>query len=52
MTVIAVVDVVGVSPRGHTSGAPPVDRVTSAILASGLSGLPVITISGICGYRP
>lgn len=52
MTVIAVVEVVGVSPSGHTSGAPPVGSVTFANLASGLSGLPVITIRGICGYSP
>ena len=39
MTVMSVVEVVGVSPSGHTSGAPPVKRVASARDASSLWAL-------------
>jgi len=42
ITVITVVDVVGVNPRAHTSRGAPVKIVTSAFLANGLSGFPVI----------
>lgn len=51
ITVIIVVEVVGVSPRGHTSGEPPVESVTSAIDASSLSGFPVMTINGQSGIK-
>ncbi len=46
MTVMTVVLVVGVRPRGHTSGAAPVSSTASARCASGLSGAPVMTIFG------
>ena len=49
MTVIMVVDVVGVIPSGHTSGADPVKREMSAAAARGLSWPPVMTIKGISG---
>ena len=45
ITVIIVVEVVGVIPRGHTSAGLPVSRQISASCASGLSGLLVITIN-------
>ncbi len=51
ITVISVVEVVGVSPRGHTSGAPPVKSVASAISAKALSACPVMVIIGIVGMR-
>ena len=45
ITVMTVVDVVGVRPKGHTSFGAPVGRQIVASAASGLSGLPVITIN-------
>ena len=49
ITVIIVVDVVGVNPKGQTSAGFPVERQTSALTASSLSGLPVITTNFISG---
>ena len=49
---MTVVDVVGVRPKGHTSFGAPVGRQIVASAASGLSGLPVITINCISGTRP
>ncbi len=45
ITVMAVVDVVGVIPNTQTSAGLPVLRQTSDSFASGLSGFPVITIN-------
>ena len=45
------VDVVGVIPSVHTSAGLPVLRQTSDSSASGLSGLPVITINFNPGFR-
>lgn len=47
ITVITVVEVVGVSFSGHTSSGCPVKRQTSASLARKLSLLPVITSIGM-----
>ena len=43
ITVMAVVDVVGVIPNAQTSAGLPVLRQTSDSLASGLSGFPVLS---------
>ena len=51
MTVITVVEVVGVIPRVQTSAGCPVLRHTSDSLASGLSGLPVMTMNFRPGFR-
>ena len=51
ITVITVVDVVGVIPNVHTSAGLPVLRQTSDSSASGLSGLPVITINFNPGFK-
>ena len=51
ITVITVVLVVGVIPNGHTSLGLPVLKQTSASLANGLSGLPVMTIVFTLGFR-
>ena len=42
ITVITVVDVVGVIPNVHTSAGLPVLRQTSDSSASGLSGIQVV----------
>jgi hypothetical protein len=46
ITVITVVDVVGVKPRMQTSSGPPVKIEHSDFSINGLSLLPVITITG------
>lgn len=51
ITVITVVEVVGVIPSGQTSSGCPVGRQISAALASGLSGFPVMTIFFNDGFR-
>ena len=51
ITVMAVVDVVGVIPNTQTSAGLPVLRQTSDSFASGLSGFPVITINFRSGSR-
>ena len=48
MTVITVVDVVGVSPSGQTSGGLPVNN-DILLYYNSLFSLPVITIIGILG---
>ena len=44
ITVIIVVDVVGVNPNAHTSDGLPVYNSASASFAKTLSAFPVITI--------
>ena len=51
MTVIAVVEVVGVIPNVQTSAGFPVLRQTSDSCANGLSGFPVITMNFKSGSR-
>jgi hypothetical protein len=51
MTVITVVEVVGVSPNGQTSFGLPVLMQTLDSLASGLFGLPVMTMNLRAGLR-
>ena len=51
ITVIIVVEVVGVRPNGHTSGAPDVARQMSLSNARGLLGLPVMTMNCKCAYN-
>ena len=48
ITVMTVVEVVGVRPNGQTSLGAPVNRHTFASAARGLSGLLVITINFTC----
>lgn len=51
MTVMTVVEVVGVMPSTQTSLGLPVWRQTVASCASGLSGLPVMTMNFSAGFR-
>ena len=51
ITVMAVVEVVGVIPSVQTSAGLPVLRQTSDSCANGLSGFPVITINFSSGSR-
>ena len=51
ITVITVVEVVGVMPSMQTSLGLPVLRHTSDSCASGLSGFPVMTINFSFGFR-
>ena len=52
ITVMTVVEVVGVRPNGQTSLGAPVNRHTFASAARGLSGLLVITINFMSGTKP
>ena len=51
MTVIIVVEVVGVRPRGHTSAGAPVKRHTSAFCANSLRSFPVMTMNCNSGLK-
>lgn len=51
ITVMTVVEVVGVMPNMQTSLGLPVLRHTSDSCASGLSGLPVMTMNFRLGFR-
>ena len=51
ITVITVVEVVGVNPNGQTSAGLPVGKQTSALIAKGLSSLLEITMNWIWGTK-
>ena len=51
ITVITVVEVVGVIPKAHTSSGCPVHKQISDSRANGLSAFPVITIYFKFGFK-
>jgi hypothetical protein len=48
---MTVVEVEGVRPNGQSASGFPIGRTTSAVKASWLPLLPVITMSGRLGYK-